>query len=241
MASIRFIHRRTSRFIFRRAFTLLELLTVIAIIAIVAAMLLPALARTRSTSQAISCRGNLRQWGLATQLYTGSHDDFLPPEGVPNPQAELGQLNATNRAWYIQLPEELSLPPYRTMAWRTNPLVEPDNTIWLCPANPRRCNGSSKTNNLFHYCLNEYVNGTGANERALRITAVRRASQVVWLFDTKNLPAVGTPNYVHTNLHNRGAQFLFLDGHVQRFRSLEYWDFAANKGLTNNPDLVWFP
>lgn len=53
----------------RRAFTLIELLIVVAIIAILAAMLLPALTRSKATAQRIKCLGNLHQLGLATQLY----------------------------------------------------------------------------------------------------------------------------------------------------------------------------
>lgn len=215
------------------AFTLIELLVTIGIIAILAGLLLPGLHRAKEKADAAYCLNNLRQWGLATQIYVAENDDFLPPEGFGNPTT----MQQLTQGWYFHLPRVLGLRPYFEMAWRTNVNLKPGRCIWICPSNPRRSSGF----NLFHYCLNEEYDATGESDHPVKLSAISRPTALVWLFDSKNIPGVGPANFVHTNLHGQGAHFTFLDGHARRFASRDYWDFTSNRGRTNNPDLLWRP
>lgn len=213
------------------AFTLIELLVVVTIIAILVAMLLSAIFKAEQKANQIVCIGKLRQWGMATLLYVGDNEDYLPKDGSPNGTSIYG-------GWYIDLPPYLSIAPYNEVSWRTNAEERLDLSLpWFCPSNPRRSNG----NNLFHYCLNEYVNKTGDENAPIRYSTLKTPSKTVWLFDSKNLPAVGYWNFIHTNIHSRGANILFLDGHVSRYNADDYWNYETKKGRTNNPALIWIP
>jgi prepilin-type N-terminal cleavage/methylation domain-containing protein/prepilin-type processing-associated H-X9-DG protein len=59
-------------------FTLIELLIVIAILALLAAILFPVFAQARERARQTACVSNLRQIGLAAQLYTQDYDGSLP-------------------------------------------------------------------------------------------------------------------------------------------------------------------
>lgn len=62
----------------RKAFTLIELLVVIAIIAILAAILFPVFTRAKEAAKKSACTSNLKQVGLAWELYLGDNDDRMP-------------------------------------------------------------------------------------------------------------------------------------------------------------------
>src|SRR5271169_1798636 len=63
----------------RSAFTLIELLVVIAIIAILAALLLPAMIKSKQKAQGVYCMNNGKQLFLALTLYAEDNGEWLPP------------------------------------------------------------------------------------------------------------------------------------------------------------------
>ncbi len=68
-----------------RAFTLIELLTVIAIIGILAAIIVPVVSKVRESAKSAKCVSNLRQLGIAIQLYSAENKDMLPGGTNPYP------------------------------------------------------------------------------------------------------------------------------------------------------------
>jgi len=82
-----------------RGFTLIELLVVIAIIAILAA---------KQQAQEAGCLSNLKQWGLAEQMYAGDNRDSLPTDGMGDSEEYEGTYPygtaADPTAWFNLLP-----------------------------------------------------------------------------------------------------------------------------------------
>jgi prepilin-type N-terminal cleavage/methylation domain-containing protein/prepilin-type processing-associated H-X9-DG protein len=62
-----------------RGFTLIELLVVIAIIGILAAMVFPVFARARESARKAVCLSNVKNIGLAVQMYLADNNDTMPP------------------------------------------------------------------------------------------------------------------------------------------------------------------
>ena len=115
----------------KQAFTLIELLVVISIISILIAILLPALAKARTSARNIQCLVNLRQAGVASYTYATENHDRLPPA-----------MTSVYGGWYMNI-----LKPYLNESGKTGAY----QSLWRCPEDRRlpragvNANGSLKT------------------------------------------------------------------------------------------------
>jgi prepilin-type N-terminal cleavage/methylation domain-containing protein/prepilin-type processing-associated H-X9-DG protein len=78
-----------------KAFTLIELLIVIAVIALVLALLMPAMARARQQGRSVLCSSNLRQMLFAAAMYANENDEYFPMAIINEVTGNLRRM----RAW----------------------------------------------------------------------------------------------------------------------------------------------
>jgi prepilin-type N-terminal cleavage/methylation domain-containing protein/prepilin-type processing-associated H-X9-DG protein len=146
-----------------RAFTLIELLVVIAIIAILAAMLLPALAKAKQKALQVNCVSNLRQWGLAIQMYANDNNEGIPRDGMDSAGTYSGGDSKQANAWFNLLPGYVGEKPLSF--YTANPAVshsDTQNNLNLVPypggvGKIYSCPGARLVGNDF-----TILNGTGA-------------------------------------------------------------------------------
>ncbi|AHF91330.1 N-terminal cleavage protein [Opitutaceae bacterium TAV5] len=189
------------------AFTLIELLTVIAIIGILAAILIPTVGAVRAKARASQCASNLRQVGMALQLYAEDHKDLFPSTGY------MGYTKEEEMPWMWKL------APYAGLHLeQLGPVAEGKTKsagILVCPSFDPKDPG-----NRISYGYNLLITPTNSSMWKYRRSAVENPSRVFLLLEIGD-PATGAkegagPDGAGLQFRHSGdsANVLFVDAHV---------------------------
>jgi prepilin-type N-terminal cleavage/methylation domain-containing protein len=148
------------------AFTLVELLTVIAIIGILAAILIPVTGKVRQAARAAQCRSNLHQIGVAIHLFVNDNKNKFPGGN----DYEVGRSPVARITW------DKRLLPY---FGRENTIFHDDERtmITVCPSAPQPARSGDRT----QYGANEILVSNGSNPRSM--ADVERPSEVIFAAD----------------------------------------------------------
>jgi general secretion pathway protein G len=219
--------KKSKAFTRRHGFTLIEMLVVIAIIALLASILVPAVTRTMERAKSTACASNLRQLGLAFQLYT--MDSKNKGNRLPAPAP------STAEPWFV------SISPFlQQQAGGARDLSD----VYRCPVYAQLRSDLQDTSNWnqLGYGMNIYLEGSastgwpwypqpGSTAYGFYLSEIKNPTNTilvaddhswVWGIRKELLDQQGSDGrfYDPENgklrgfRHGKGANFLFVDGRV---------------------------
>jgi prepilin-type N-terminal cleavage/methylation domain-containing protein/prepilin-type processing-associated H-X9-DG protein len=246
-----------------KAFTLVEMLVVIAILAILASLLLPGLSRAKRSAHSVQCSNNLRQLQLAWLTYATDLEDRLVPNWHTWNGASWQSASSTSNSWVVgtAFNNDSSAGIRQGALW---PHTQSDG-LYRCPSDKSMwpCQGHLAPR-PFNIGLNLALNGgidgnTGRNLDplvVLTVAEIRQPSGMASFLD-KHEESVTSGLYVVEPRQNQrwwsipgerdrghGANVAFADGHV----SFKKWQYLGRKRTAvsvdvrhgqDRADLIW--
>jgi prepilin-type N-terminal cleavage/methylation domain-containing protein/prepilin-type processing-associated H-X9-DG protein len=232
-----------------RAFTLVELLVVIAIISVLAALLLPALNKTRQKAEGIYCVSNTRQLTVAWVLYADDHAGRLPYNlgGTVNGQTrEAGPRSNLN--WVNNIMTWTTDSDNTNLATITEASLGPysgSTAIYRCPGDhvlSQDQRDQGWTARIRSYSMNAMVGDageltvTGTNQnnpgyvQFFKLAVIPRPS-TIFVFLDEHPDSINDGYFINrgdynrwvdlpASYHNGAASFSFADGHSETHRWL---------------------
>jgi prepilin-type N-terminal cleavage/methylation domain-containing protein/prepilin-type processing-associated H-X9-DG protein len=212
----------------RKAFTLVELLVVIAVIAILAAILLPVLSSAKNSARRTTCLNNLKQINLGVRLYADEHDNVLA-------------LVSTNTSPAVWTDYKSWMMSYVGLKGPSSP----QDRLFACPADIFRYTDASADSYVSesvhlqaHYNYSSYFFNAGNMRRSTvtnifpgiagcKLTSIINPSKTVLVDEA---PAVITYSWHQptrlpsgaTGVNDSKNMVSFVDGHVSYIKI--YWD-----------------
>jgi prepilin-type processing-associated H-X9-DG protein/prepilin-type N-terminal cleavage/methylation domain-containing protein len=192
----------------KKAFTLQELLAVIAIVLILIAFLLPTIGKAREAANRAFCASNLRQIGIALWLYLADHDRFFP--------------EYNGGFWWQELAPYLEADP-------AAPINIEGPEIYRCPTSsfvylPPPMGKIKRNTKTMAFDMNMLLQPAAGG---VRLSDIRSPAETICIFDCPgscggwSAIASYTTTYGDLNVaerHAKGANVLWIDGHVSWHR-----------------------
>lgn len=245
-------------------FTLVEMLVVIAIISVLAAILLPALAKAKTSARKVECLSRMKQWSLALLSYTHDNEEMLPREGYHDtgdvswnnwPQT---QDKRAQDVWYNALSNQVGVAPASSYApsSRRRDFYE-RNSLFHCPSAPFP-KTSSPLIALFSIAMNSQLIEPGRTP-TISFSRITRPVQTVLFLENllddepKVDPAqesiyLGQPSSTASRFagmrHGAGGNLAFADGHAEWWLGVKVVETSGpNRGWAKLPqtEIVWDP
>jgi prepilin-type processing-associated H-X9-DG protein/prepilin-type N-terminal cleavage/methylation domain-containing protein len=248
----------------RLAFTLLELLVVIAVIALLASLAFPSLARAKAKGKATFCFNDMRQLTLALHVYAGDHDDELPlnagTDGIRQTVASGEYRNWANDVMSWELDSDNTNTTLLTIGG-LGPYVGGVARVFKCPSDTVLSKVQQEagwTERVRSVSMNAMLGNAGEFMKAqvntnnpdyrqfVRLGDVTQPSGI-FAFIEEHPDSINDGYFLNrfrstqwidlpASYHEGGANMAYVDGHVE----WHHWRFASTKPPAQ-PDAARLP